>query len=367
MPAVAYNLAVPTLFALVGVGAFSVAYNLTDGDSDLPPDDDAVSPGLSRSGLLAGLASVLLVVIVGNLGNVRLLIQQFAVQVPPDPGVTGPLAQFRSALSGLGAVLRGDAALSFPNDWWFWNASRVIPDTINEFPFFTFTYADLHAHMIALPIFVLGLAAATALVRTVRAPSSLEAYMGPWYVSPNELLLIGGLGFVAGALRATNTWDFPTMLIIGVVAIIIGELVRHRRIPLPEQLDQRMAFFFRRLVAIGWRSLLLIAVAALSFYPFSSHYATAYGGLQSWQGDGSLLTDYFVVYGLFLALATIFLLSELADQARRGRIPAELAELGPAIAVFVVAGAGLGWLIGAKIWLIALPLLALAVFLADRP
>ena len=67
-------------------------------------------------------------------------------------------------LSGAVALLAGKAPLEFPNDWWFWNASRVIPDTINEFPFFTFTYADLHAHMIALPLTLLALAAAVALV-----------------------------------------------------------------------------------------------------------------------------------------------------------------------------------------------------------
>ena len=68
-------------------------------------------------------------------------------------------------LSGAVAVVSGKTPLQFPNDWWFWNASRVIPDTINEFPFFTFTYADLHAHMMALPLTLLALAAAVALVR----------------------------------------------------------------------------------------------------------------------------------------------------------------------------------------------------------
>jgi uncharacterized membrane protein len=83
-----------------------------------------------------------------------------------------------------------------------------------------------------------------------------------------------------------------------------------------------------------------------------------------WTGDRTLLTDYFVVWGLFIALAVIFLVSELVDQARGGRVSAWLADLGPAIAVAVLAGAGIGWLIGAKIWLIALPLAALAVYLA---
>jgi hypothetical protein len=84
-------------------------------------------------------------------------------------------------------------------------------------------------------------------------------------MSRYELILIAVLGFVAGALRATNTWDFPTMLIVGVIAILVGEITRHLRLPLPDLLDQRLAFLFRRLVAIGWRSTLFVAVAVVSF------------------------------------------------------------------------------------------------------
>jgi YYY domain-containing protein len=366
VPSIAYNLAVPSLFALLGVGAFSVAYNLAVGDGEFGPESETQSPGgASKWGLLSGFAAALLVAIVGNLGNVRLLIVNLATVAPQDSDMGGPLAQFRHALGGFGAVIRGDAALSFPNDWWFWNASRVIPDTINEFPFFTFTYADLHAHMIALPIFVLGLAVATALARVERRPSSLEARLGPWYVSLREIALIAGLGFVAGALKATNSWDFPTMLILGVIAISIGEITRHRRIAIPGLPDQRLIFLFHRFVGIGWRSGLLVAAAMLFFHPFGKYYATAYGGLESWSGERTLLTDYFVVYGLFIALATIFLLSELADQLRRQRIAPRLADLAPVVAVAVLTGAGIGWIIGAKAWLIALPLAAFAVYLAS--
>jgi uncharacterized membrane protein len=125
MPTIAYNLAVPSLYALLGAGAFSVAYNLAVGDGEFGPDEGSFDErSNSRWELLAGLSGAFLVAVAGNLGNVRLLIERFASLVPPDPGITGPLAQFRYALSGLDAVLRGDAALSFPNDWWFWNASR---------------------------------------------------------------------------------------------------------------------------------------------------------------------------------------------------------------------------------------------------
>jgi len=39
----------------------------------------------------------------------------------------------------------------------YWRSSRIIPFTINEFPFWSFLFADLHPHVIDLPIAVLML------------------------------------------------------------------------------------------------------------------------------------------------------------------------------------------------------------------
>ncbi len=45
----------------------------------------------------------------------------------------------------------------YPGDW-YWVPSRALPQSpITEFPFFTFLYADLHAHLLALPITVLAI------------------------------------------------------------------------------------------------------------------------------------------------------------------------------------------------------------------
>ena len=57
-------------------------------------------------------------------------------------------------LAGFGARL-GD---------WFWGPSRVIFSekqiTINEFPFWSYLFADLHPHLIAMPIALLVIALA---------------------------------------------------------------------------------------------------------------------------------------------------------------------------------------------------------------
>ena len=100
-------------------------------------------------------------------------------------------------------------------DEWYWNPSRAIPvapgdvGPITEFPFFTFLYADLHAHMIALPLTVLGPAwAASWLLAAEDEDARLRA--GGWLAG----LFAGGL--ILGALRPTNTWDFPVYLTFGV-------------------------------------------------------------------------------------------------------------------------------------------------------
>src|SRR5262249_10257406 len=48
---------------------------------------------------------------------------------------------------------------------YFWAPSRVVKDTINEYPFWSFLFADLHAHLLVMPF---SLAFATLLVWWVR-------------------------------------------------------------------------------------------------------------------------------------------------------------------------------------------------------
>jgi uncharacterized membrane protein len=73
MPTVAYNLAVPTFFALTAMGAFSVAFNFVERTG---LEDQGIVKrwlGVGRRALLVGLAAALFVTIIGNLAQVKLL------------------------------------------------------------------------------------------------------------------------------------------------------------------------------------------------------------------------------------------------------------------------------------------------------
>ncbi len=408
VPWVAYNLAVPTLFALTGAGAFSVAFSLADGDRATEfPGEEAPTGGLRIGSLLAGLAGVFFVTIIGNLGNAKLLFDQIAQHSSAGVAGTGIVAGLLNFLSGAVAVVSGKSPLQFPNDWWFWNASRVIPDTINEFPFFTFTYADLHAHMIALPLTLLALAAAVALVRLADSkwqiadgewqiadgewqianskwqtvqdhqpsaishqPSVIGPEPSPWHIALADLLPIVLLGFVLGALRATNTWDFPTYTLAGLAALVLIEAVRRSRMGWPEvsadesPLLARLAFLFRAVVAVIWRAVILVGVATVTFYPFTKYYATAYAGVEMYKDARTTIPDFLIVHGFFLTLAVIWLAGELHAQIREREMPGWLPALLPWIVAAALVLVGAGWLLHVRVWLIAMPLLALALVLA---
>ncbi len=408
VPWVAYNLIVPTLFGLTGLGAFAVVYSLVEGDGEQrccfagaeePLCGDRGTEGqrgrfvgLSVSPLLGGLAATFFVAIAGNFGTVKLLLDQFAAHSAVQTASSIPgLAKLIRAADGLVNWLGGRQALSFPNDWWLWNPSRVIPDTINEFPFFTFTYADLHAHMIALPLTLLGLAIAVALVRLADSrqaqPSGLRYTRepSPWFMPLRELVLLALFGFVAGALRATNTWDFPTYLLVGLAAVAVLEGTRRLALwagavqdedeakveaklevkkPEPQPEPERLGFLCRSAVAVAWRLIIVVATGSLLFYPYTKHYATAYAGLQPWQEQTTTLPDYLTVWGFFLALALIYLLSEWVVQARERQTPRWLDNLLPLVVSLALVLIGGGWLIKVHIWLVAVPLLTLAGILA---
>ena len=80
---------------------------------------------------------------------------------------------------------------------------------ITEFPLFTFMYSDLHAHMIAMPLALLALSWALAIVAgRAKWRNPLSAACG---------IAVGGL--IIGAFYPANLSDTYTYLLIGMIAI----------------------------------------------------------------------------------------------------------------------------------------------------
>jgi YYY domain-containing protein len=255
-PAIAYNLAIPTLAGLLASTAFCATLGLS-------------SWGRGRLGkplVLAGLGA-LFVTALGNLGELRVL---------------------RLWLEGTVA-----------NDWWFWNATRVItpapgePGPITEFPAFTFIYGDLHAHAMALPLAGLALALTVAVVRDAGRLCS---------VAPCLALL----GLTLGALWVTNTWDLPTYGLIALCGIAIASLAVDR---------SRRGLLVFTSSAVG-----VMAVAYLAFLPFHLHYESVFQGFQRWQGRQTRFVDYLTVHGLFLFAIVSALVVQLAFSRDLGSI-----------------------------------------------
>ena len=83
----------------------------------------------------------------------------------------------------------------------FFGVSRVLPNAINEFPFFTFNQGDLHAHYFNFQFQI----AAIALALT-------------FFLRPNWTVL-ALLGAVLGAQILTNTWDFIAYFLLFALAL----------------------------------------------------------------------------------------------------------------------------------------------------
>ena len=229
-PAVAYNFVLPTLFALTAMGAFSVGWNLLnrvklkagDGDEEAPSGWAVVEKGP----LLAGCAAAVGLVILGNLGTINMIWEGFQLLVVPretmDQGDL--LTRLTWMFQGVGRYFAGNP-LPYNIGEWYWNPSRAIPysagNPITEFPFFTFLYADLHAHMIALPLTVLSLAWGLGILRGRWQWGEGRGEGWAWL----QFGLTFGLGgLVLGALWPTNTWDMPAYLSLSCLAVVYTAL-----------------------------------------------------------------------------------------------------------------------------------------------
>ncbi len=305
-PATAFNLAVPMFFALTVTGAFSLAYNLAEGvrrgttlGLAVPPrivrrhfDEEWFSPVLHwlrvrranwRSWLFSpvacGLTAGLFIVVIGNLDGMVQVVQRL----------------WHGGWDGFD----------------FWRSSRMIPvmdnfdpspaafwvpepldglagqgHHITEFPFFTFLFADLHAHMMVIPFTLLVIGLGLGLVAGLRNSGTV------WTVVVTVALALG-----LGSLWVINSWDYPSycLLVLGLLALAAWSSSTR---PFPRNL------FW--LVGAGAA---VFAISLLAFLPFHLSYETFNNGLDvsRWRTP---LDRYLGIHGLFLFIGVSFLVHE---------------------------------------------------------
>jgi YYY domain-containing protein len=321
VPSIAINLILPTIFSLIAMGAFSIGWNLFDknGARRFPDGNGKFGQSfLKKSAFIPAIAAALGMAVLGNLGTLRMILHGYQKLVAPEGTITD--AGFLTSLvwTGQGFVqaLLG-AKLPFSLADWYWIPSRVVPpaagevEVITEFPFFTVLYADPHAHLFALPLTLLAIAWAVSVVlgRAWRATHPR--------ITPNANLKIG-LGFLIGgltigALRPTNTWDLPTYLALGVVAL--GYTIGRYYCPDPNKagllsnLSQRSNWILVAAGSIG----LLVGLAFILFQPYSHWYVQGYSTIELWRGSRTPIWSYLTHWGVFLFVIASWMAWETRD------------------------------------------------------
>ncbi len=353
IPTFAYNLILPTLFAMTGIGAFSIGWNLLSKRRvEIEPTDIREWWRIRQSSLIAGISSTFAIILIGNLGTVRQIWQGIMRLAPGVDLATGSfIDRLRWTFQGMVQFI-GGATLPYGRGDWYWIPSRVYPnEPITEFPLFTFLYADLHAHLISLSITLLVIVCCIAFLKG-RLQTEMPGKVIRW-LQYGMALFISALAL--GALKPTNTWDMPTYMIFAGMVLLYGAL---RYLIIPNSFLKSYAPWLKR---VGIAVLMLGALLGLSFLlylPFSRHFGTGYTAFDLWKGEHSPFWSYFTHWGLFLVVIFTWLywethqwLANTPATALKKFLPyRDLLWLGAAVVIIVVIvllaiGIQIAWLV----------------------
>src|SRR2546421_3860897 len=185
-------------------------------------------------------------------------------------------------------------------DWtqfnWF-NPSRVVDRTINEFPAFSFLLSCFHAHVLALAFTIVAIALAFNLFLEQEG-RGLRVFGRGWKLP----ITMATTALILGGLFAMNGWDFPTYVGLTVVCIAFQQYLAHRS-----------RFRLELLLDIFTVCAGLIALSFLMYVPFYFTFISPSQGLGVvGPADRSPLANEILIYGMFafvflsLLLATVF-------------------------------------------------------------
>jgi YYY domain-containing protein len=326
---VGFDLYDALLFALTAVGSFGVVYNLIS-TSLKRKAGDADGAGALQP-ISYGLLGALLVTFMGNLEGL--------LEALHARGILPQAFWDWLAIPSLASAPVSGSFYPGGDGWlWWWRASRVLNDldlnaqpvgaqSITEFPFFSFLLGDNHPHVLALPFVLLGIALAfNLLLRQVNQmrsrpdPANMGVAEYPEDVPPDRTawwnpvaLSLGNDWFTfvlyaigLGALAFLNTWDFPIYLGLTLLAYLLGENLREGRF-------DRTLLVRSIVLGAGW------LVAAVIFYIFFYiSFSSQASGVVPYVFPPTRLSQYLVIFGIFIFFLACFLVFYTRAQSRRG-------------------------------------------------
>ncbi len=264
---IAYNLGMSLLPALAANAAFGIGYALTNNKK-------------------AGFMAMFLLVFAGNLY---------------------PAAVVSAHVLGITSSQWGNV----PDIIDYWMASRIIPDTINEFPYFSFIFGDLHAHVIAIPFVLLA----------------IMLMLNFYFAKRISALAFILLGLGIGSIFVFNAWDYPTYAALFVLVLIIKYIIPSDSLHGVKSKPKDLLRPLCTGALILFLGFLMFAVFFMDFRP---------AGVQGIKSvvERTELVNFLVIYNLFLFLIISFMLINLPEFRYKKRILTTLAFSGIALYFF---------------------------------
>ncbi len=287
---ITFNLMLSTIFALCLTQAFSIGANLfyyarrTFTDSfwhtlfGLHQELKYSSKILDHVRL--GLSGVLTAMLVTLSGNLHIIYAFFTPYKTENPVPFWELIY---------------SPLTFPNSYWYPNATRFIFNTIHEFPIYSWVVADLHGHVLDIAFVLLAIALALSLCLSFTIKISEEEPSLDKTFKINPLILIF-YGLLLACMYMTNAWDGAIYLLLaGLVLLFLhGQLVpiykkymikKEEEVTVIKKADNRKKLSMPPMWKLAWGrdyfiSFLLIIAAFFVFTtPYNIHFKPFVSGI----------------------------------------------------------------------------------------
>ncbi|HVZ59103.1 MAG TPA: DUF2298 domain-containing protein [Patescibacteria group bacterium] len=203
-----YNLMIATLAGLTFSSCFSIAVNLYN---------QTVSQKNFLRFVIVGILTAAIVTFAGNLHTLYTFFKPYENEHPV------PLWQLAFSPQ------------TFPNNYWYPNATRFIYHTIHEFPIYSWTVSDLHGHVTDIPFVLLTIAFLYSLLlssdsyqgdkrKQKRAPPSFaKIYYLLKKELPIPLIHLMLISLLVAIMYMTNAWDGLIYLLLAIFLLAYFE------------------------------------------------------------------------------------------------------------------------------------------------